>query len=84
MPSNGDISYTELADLTGVDEVLLRRMARVAMMNRIFIETTEGRVRHSAASRILNNEPDAMDACGFLLEELFVRHCPKPPETDTT
>lgn len=72
MPLTGDISYAELAEATGFDQVLLRRMIRVAMMNRIFIETKEGRVRHSAASRILHQEQGSMDACGFFLEEMFV------------
>ncbi|KAL1836086.1 hypothetical protein VTK73DRAFT_5207 [Phialemonium thermophilum] len=76
VPVAGDISYADLAAASGLDEVLLRRMVRVAMMNRIFVETDDGRVRHSAASRILHAEPDAMDACGFLLEEMFVRTIP--------
>lgn len=72
MPVHSAVSYTQLAADSGLDEVLLRRMLRVAMMNRIFIETGDGRVKHSAASRILREEPDAMDTCGFLLEEMFV------------
>ncbi|KAI3339595.1 putative O-methyltransferase [Ustulina deusta] len=71
VPLEGAISYTELAVASSIDEVLLRRMLRVAMMNRIFIETSDCRVKHSAASRILREEPDAMDTCGFLLEEMF-------------
>lgn len=47
-------------------------MLRHAMMNRIFAESNEGRVKHSAASRLLKEDPGAMDAVGFLLEELFV------------
>lgn len=47
-------------------------MMRVAMMNRVFIETEEGRVRHSAASRMLKQESTSMDACGFLVDEMFV------------
>ncbi|OKL59534.1 hypothetical protein UA08_04988 [Talaromyces atroroseus] len=72
VPASGDISYTELATLLGFDEILLRRMLRVAMMNRLFIETPSGdHVRHSAASRILHQERAAMDTCGFFLEEMF-------------
>lgn len=73
VPLEGDISYGELASACGIqDVVMLRRMMRVAMMNRIFIETGNGRVQHSAASRILNEEPGSMDACGFWLDEMFV------------
>ncbi|KAI9931189.1 hypothetical protein ASPWEDRAFT_34287 [Aspergillus wentii DTO 134E9] len=70
VPAEGDISYTELASATGLDEIMLRRMIRMAIMNRVFAET-DGRVRHSAASRVLHDEPGAMDAAGFLLEEMF-------------
>ena len=73
MPLDGPISYSELATAVGIDEVLARRMLRVAMMHGLFEETDGGRsVRHSPASRILHREPDAMDTCGFLLEEMFV------------
>lgn len=48
-------------------------MMRVAMMNRLFIETDDGNhVSHSAATRILHTEPGAMDSAGFLLEEMTV------------
>lgn len=69
---DSDISYAELAVVTGFDEILLRRMMRHAMINRIFTESNEGRIQHSAASRLLKVDPEAMDAVGFLLEELFV------------
>jgi hypothetical protein len=42
------------------------------MINRIFQETNEGLIQHSAASRILHLEPGAMDSAGFFLEEMFV------------
>lgn len=65
--------------MTGLDEVLLLRMIRHAIINRIFIESDEGYVQHSAASKLLIVEPEAMDTAGFFLEELFVR--PKAPPT---
>lgn len=39
---------------------------------RIFSVISEGRVRHSAAPRTLNQEPDVMDICGFILKEMSV------------
>ncbi|OAA75810.1 O-methyltransferase, family 2 [Akanthomyces lecanii RCEF 1005] len=71
VPPKGDISYADLAAAICQDEILVRRMLRVAMMNRLFIETEDGHVSHSAASRILHAEPGAMDSSGFLLEEMF-------------
>jgi hypothetical protein len=47
-------------------------MVHYAMINRIFQETNEGLIQHSAASRILHLEPGAMDSAGFFLEEMFV------------
>lgn len=72
MPVDGNISYAELAAVTGIDEVKLRRFLHFAMINRLFAETPEGRIKHSAASRILKVEPEAIDAVGFLLDDLFV------------
>ncbi|KAK8061611.1 S-adenosyl-L-methionine-dependent methyltransferase [Apiospora phragmitis] len=66
-----DIFYADLARAVGTDEVLLQRIVRVAMMQRIFIETSDGRVQHSAKSRMLKEDPGARDSCGFFMEELF-------------
>ncbi|KAI9714705.1 MAG: hypothetical protein M1828_001134 [Chrysothrix sp. TS-e1954] len=71
VPLDGDISYAELGARTGVDEVMLRRMMRFAMMNRIFTEKHAGRVCHSALSRLLATEPGAMDTIGYFLDEKF-------------
>jgi hypothetical protein len=71
VPLDSDISYADLAAATGLDEILLRRMLRFAMMNRLFAETPGGRVRHSALSRLLATEPGAMDTAGYFLDEKF-------------
>ncbi|OCL15473.1 putative O-methyltransferase [Glonium stellatum] len=68
----GDISYAELAVATGLDEILLRRMLHHAMIYRTIAESNEGRIQHSIASRMLKEDSEAMDAAGFLLEELFM------------
>ncbi|EXJ93212.1 hypothetical protein A1O3_01769 [Capronia epimyces CBS 606.96] len=71
VPLQGDISCEELAVKTGLDEVLLRRVLRHSIINRVFAESDQGQVKHSAASRILHNEAGSMDGIGFWLEELF-------------
>lgn len=70
VPIDGEISFSELARAAGVDEGLLRRFLQHAMINRIFAETRPGFVRHTAASRILHCNPEAMDTIGFLVEDL--------------
>ncbi len=40
------------------------------MSNRIFAEARPGYVRHTAASRLLLEDPEAMDTVGFLVEDL--------------
>ena len=40
------------------------------MISRVFAETKPGHVRHTAASRILAQNPEAMDTVGFLIEDL--------------
>ncbi|KAF2205447.1 putative O-methyltransferase [Delitschia confertaspora ATCC 74209] len=70
VPLDGDISFSTIAKSAGVDEVLLRRFLQHAMINRIFAETRPGYVRHTAASRILRQDSEAMDTIGFLVEDL--------------
>ncbi|EXJ91409.1 hypothetical protein A1O1_04521 [Capronia coronata CBS 617.96] len=71
VPLQGGVSYEELAVTTGLDTVLLRRMIRHSIINRVLAESSQGHVKHSAASRILHEETGSMDAIGFWLEELF-------------
>lgn len=70
VPIDGEISFPELARAAGVDEGLLRRFLQHAMINRVFAETRPGFVRHTAASRILHCNSEAMDTIGFLVEDL--------------
>lgn len=53
VPSNGLISYKELAPKAGVDEPMLRRLLRHAMTLRIFREPRPGMVAHTQASKLL-------------------------------
>lgn len=70
VPLDDDISFSAVAIAAGVDEGLLRRHLQHAMINRIFAELRPGFLRHTAASRILRQDPEAMDAVGFLVEDL--------------
>jgi O-methyltransferase domain len=70
VPANGSISYADIAHASNLDEVLLRRFIQAAMVNRVFSEPQLGYVQHTAISRLLKDDPEAMDTVGFLLEDL--------------
>lgn len=57
VPLEGDNPTTNLP-LDAVSKMRSCFVLRVAMMNRIFIETGNGQVQHSAASRILMKSQD--------------------------
>lgn len=48
-----EISFTQLAKLSGLSETLIRRLLRHAMTMRVFSEPREGIVAHTAASKLL-------------------------------
>ncbi len=52
VPIDGDISYQELAEETGVSESMLQRVLRYAMTSRLFRER-DGKVSHTPTSRLL-------------------------------
>ncbi|KAL4792588.1 O-methyltransferase-domain-containing protein [Aspergillus venezuelensis] len=70
VPLDGDISIIDLAEKTSLDPIRLRRYLHHTMMYRVFIESRPGYIAHSAASRLLKENPAALDTVGFLVEEL--------------
>lgn len=70
VPPDGEISFEEIARTANLDESLLRRFLRHVMVNRFFQETRPGYVQHTAASRLLRDDSEAMDTVGFLLEDI--------------
>ena len=70
VPTNGSISYADIARASDLDEVLLRRFIQAAMVNRVFSEPQVDHVQHTAISRLLKEDTEAMDTVGFLLEDL--------------
>ncbi|KAK5653171.1 hypothetical protein OQA88_9270 [Cercophora sp. LCS_1] len=53
VPQTGDVSFVELASMTGLSEALLPRFLRMAMSNYYFFEPRPGYVTHNPWSRIL-------------------------------
>jgi hypothetical protein len=70
LPTDSERSFADIAESAGVDEGRLRRFLQHAMASNIFAETRPGFVSHTAASRLLHQDPPALDTVGFLLEDL--------------
>ncbi|KAL9619983.1 MAG: hypothetical protein Q9160_005452 [Pyrenula sp. 1 TL-2023] len=69
VPLDDEISFKDLADRVKLSEPNLRRILRFAMIaHRIFREPTIGFVAHSAASRLLLNDPDLFDHIGMFYD----------------
>ncbi|KAI9728204.1 MAG: hypothetical protein M1828_004665 [Chrysothrix sp. TS-e1954] len=72
VPLNGRISYSDLANEVGLEEQDVKRIIRFSSIHhRVFQESKEGEVSHTAASRLLAENPDAMAGLGFMFDECY-------------
>ncbi|KAL9105167.1 MAG: hypothetical protein Q9187_008787 [Circinaria calcarea] len=69
-PLDQDISFEALSSKCGLNEVDLRRLIRHAMTNHIFQER-DGKVVHSAATKVLALNEKMRDIVGIMTEEMF-------------
>ena len=69
-PVDGTASYGELSAASGLNETDLRRLLRHAFSNHV-LQERDGRVAHTAASRILAEDLTKRDIIGIMCEELF-------------
>lgn len=71
-PIHEEISYELLAERCGILEHDLRRTLRYAMtFHRVFREPRKGFVAHTAASRLLAEDPLTRDAVGLRCDECW-------------
>lgn len=70
VPQDTPISFADLAQKASLPEGLVRRFLHHAMTNHIFTESPPGYVIHTASSRLLVEDPDALDAVGLITAEL--------------
>ncbi|KAI0844633.1 putative O-methyltransferase [Daldinia vernicosa] len=73
VPLNGPATFEEIAQASGLDSTIVERILRHAMTNYIFSEALgqpSGRVVHTASSRLLATNPDALAAIGMLTKDL--------------
>lgn len=73
IPDNGEISFEELSEKTGLNIDLLTRFIRLAICNYVFVEPKPGFVAHTARSLVLANDESAL-----------VCHILPPPSHDLT
>ena len=70
VPLNGEVSFEKLAQTCGLHEQDVRRLVRFAMVyHRVFQEKRAGFVSHSAASRNLLENPQAMMGVGSMFSD---------------
>lgn len=59
------ITYAELAQQTGLGQSALETILRAAIVHRVFREPSQGRIAHSAASRLWATDPVLNDVLGL-------------------
>jgi hypothetical protein len=75
VPSEGDISFTDLADECSLQENDLKRIIRYAATHhRVFQEPRPGFVAHTAASKILSEKEKISDIMGLTFAECWPAH----------
>ena len=71
VPVGGEASFAQIAQQSGLDEAVVRRLLRHAMANRIFREVRKGVVAHTAMSRLLAEDPLFPDYVGVGCDEML-------------
>ncbi|PMD39312.1 S-adenosyl-L-methionine-dependent methyltransferase [Hyaloscypha variabilis F] len=72
VPLDNSISFNNLAKACNVEEKLLTRLLRHAMVLHLFHEPKEGYVSHTVDSRLLATDSDVFDSVGCYLEDMGV------------
>jgi hypothetical protein len=69
VPLGGQISYKDLSRTTGIAEIALQKVIRLAITHRLFTEPSPGMVAHTVASRLWATDPHVDDWASYFLEE---------------
>lgn len=72
VPADGSASYGDIAKFTDLPESLVRRILRLAMVNRLFTETApgSGRVVHTSTTAFIVRNSKYMSWIGHNMEEM--------------
>ncbi|KAI1208033.1 S-adenosyl-L-methionine-dependent methyltransferase [Annulohypoxylon truncatum] len=71
LPVGSETSFAEMAKSSGLSESNVRKLVRCAVAQRIFEEPRPGVVAHSAASRLLAEDPGVHDFVATCSDELW-------------
>lgn len=71
LPVGKETTFAEMASLSGQAESNIRKAVRAAIAQRIFEEPRPGVIRHSAASRLLAENPGIHDYVATVSDELW-------------
>lgn len=70
VPIHGSVSFAKLADRCNIPKLDLQRILRFAMVwHRVFCEPKIGFVAHTAASRLLVEDPRAHNMAGLMFDQ---------------
>ena len=67
----GTASYAEIAQRTGLAEREVRRVLKMVMMEDIFRKTEDGKVAHTAASKLLASDQNLIDWADVSYKEIM-------------
>ena len=70
-----EVTYAELATVTGLPENHIQRFLRCAMTFHIFREPRKGLVAHTAASKLLADDPLMREWIGMVSQEIWPAAC---------
>lgn len=71
LPVGQEMTFAEMADLSGQTESNIRKIVRAAIAQRIFEEPRPGVIIHSASSRLLAENPRVHDYVATISDELW-------------
>ncbi|EWC44256.1 hypothetical protein DRE_01082 [Drechslerella stenobrocha 248] len=70
VPLEGDMSFDEIGEKCKIPVLKVRQVLRLAMNNRIFYEPRHGFVAHTAASKLLREDPLMMNWVSYNTDDL--------------
>ena len=71
VPVDGEANFADLATTSAVDQSTLSRILRLGIAYRVFREPRPGVIAHSAASRVIAEDPDVADFVGANADEMW-------------
>ena len=71
VPVDGEVTFKELAETTGINQGALTRILRLGIAHRIFCEPCPGVITHSAASRQIADDVRVASWVGACVDDMW-------------